>query len=247
MFSVHPLPTNTQEFLQMFLPYFPQYTYYQRTNTHQRTYVDEYNLFPTLSWTSYYHSTNPLSLPLYNNQEDNELCQTGLHHLTTEIHEKQFTAIGLTQALNRFVAPKANRFSINHYDHAIARYMEDTFLKNVTNTSPQKTEKFFIKSQYVIVINCMKKKYDNVISTGLCEINFYFEKFNFFSLLFNFLTSKELDLHCSHQIMLRTKQTHTYTNYKIIQHHYTSYTKSRNPQHRFIFLNCKYTSQVFLI
>ena len=175
MFSVHPLPTNTQEFLQMFVPYFPQYTYFQSTNNDQRTYVDEYSLFPTLSWSSYYHSTNPLSLPLYNNQEGNELCQTRLHHLTTAIHEKQFTTIGLTQTLNRFVAPKANRFSINHYDHAIARYMENTCLK----TNPQKTEKFFIKSQYVIVINCMKKKYDNVISTRLREINSYFDKFNF--------------------------------------------------------------------
>ena len=31
IFSVHPLHANTQEFLQMCLPYFPQYTYYQTT------------------------------------------------------------------------------------------------------------------------------------------------------------------------------------------------------------------------
>ena len=124
MFSVHPLHTNTQEFLQFCLPYFPQNTYYQTTNNDQRTYVDEHTLFPTLSWTSFYHFTNPSSFPLYNNQEDNDLCQTRLHHLTTALHEEQFTTIGLTQTLNSFVAQKANRSSINHYDHAIARYME---------------------------------------------------------------------------------------------------------------------------
>ena len=41
------------------------------------------------------------------------------------------------QTLNRFVAPKAKQFSINHYDHAIARYMEDTFLEDDENTNPK--------------------------------------------------------------------------------------------------------------
>ena len=49
-----------------------------------------------------------------------------LHHLTTTLHEKQFTIIVLNQTLNRFVAQKANRLFINHYDHAIARSMEET-------------------------------------------------------------------------------------------------------------------------
>ena len=74
------------------------------------------------------------------NPEDNELCQTQLHHLITELHEKQFTTIGLTRTLNRFVAQKANRFSINHYGHAIARYMDDD-----ENTNLQQSDKFFIK------------------------------------------------------------------------------------------------------
>ena len=52
---------------------------------------------------------------------------TRLHHLTTALHEKQFTTIALTQTLNRFNRQNANQFSINHYDHAIGRYMEDTF------------------------------------------------------------------------------------------------------------------------
>ena len=120
----------------MCLPFFPQYTFHQTTNNDQRTYVDKHALFPTLSWTSYYHFTNPLSLLLYNNQEDNEICQTRIHHLITAFYEKQFTTIGLTQTLKRFVAWKTNRFSINHYDQAIARYMEDTFLEDDTNTNP---------------------------------------------------------------------------------------------------------------
>ena len=135
MFSVHPLHTKRKEFLQRYLPFFPQYTYYQTTND-QRTKVDEYALFPALSWTSYYHFTKPLSIPLYNNQEDNDLCHTRLRHLTTELPEKHFTTIGLTQTLNRFVAKKAKRFSINHYDHAFARFMEDTFLEDDTKLTP---------------------------------------------------------------------------------------------------------------
>ena len=46
--------------------------------------------------------------------------------------------------------------------------------------------------------------------------------------------------------MLRTKHTHTYTYYKIIQHHYKTNTPSRNPHHRFQFINSKDTSPFFL-
>ena len=76
----------------------------------------------------------------------------------------------------------------------------------------------------------MNKKYDNIHSTSQHQAyDSCFDKFNRFSLTFNFLTQKERDLHCSCQIMLRTKQTHTNTFYKIIQHHYTSNTPSKNP------------------
>ena len=85
------------------------------------------------------------------------LCHTRIHHLTTALHEKQFTTIGLTETLNRFTAQKANQFSINHYDHAFARYMEDSFLEDDTNANPQLTENCFIRSQYVLTINCMNK------------------------------------------------------------------------------------------
>ena len=95
----------------------------------------------------------------------------------------------------------------------------------------------------------MNKKYDHIISTALRDTNAYdsyLNKFNHFSSTFSFLTTKKRNLHCSHQISLRTKQTHTYTYYKFIQHHYTTNTPPRNPQHRFQFINSKYTSPFFL-
>ena len=95
----------------------------------------------------------------------------------------------------------------------------------------------------------MNKKYNHIISSALRDTktyNFYFSKGNHFSKTFNSLTPKERDLHCSHQIMSRTKQTHTYTYYKFIQHHYTTKTQSQNPHHRFQIINSKYTSQFFL-
>ena len=186
--SVHPLHTNTKEFLQVCLPFLSQYTYYQaNTNNDQRTYNNEHALFPTPSWISYYQFSKPLSLPLYNNPDDNDLCHTRIHHLTTALHEKQFTTIGQTETLNRFTAQKANQFSINHYDHAIARYMEDTFSEDDTYANPQLTENCFIRSQYVLTINCMNKKFDQIISTALRDTKAYdpdFNKFNQISLTF---------------------------------------------------------------
>ena len=98
-----------------------------------------------------------MSLPLSNNQEDRELCQIQLHRLTMALLEKQFTSFGLTQTLHRFVPQKANRLSINPYNHAIARYMNGTVFKDDKKTNPQLFEKLFIKSQYVFFINCMNK------------------------------------------------------------------------------------------
>ena len=46
--------------------------------------------------------------------------------------------------------------------------------------------------------------------------------------------------------MLRTKQTHTYTYYRFIQNHFDLHTLSRQPHHRFQFINSKYTSPFFL-
>ena len=46
--------------------------------------------------------------------------------------------------------------------------------------------------------------------------------------------------------MLRTKQTHTYTYYQFIQHHYTHNTPARQLHHRYQYINSKYTSPFFL-
>ena len=46
--------------------------------------------------------------------------------------------------------------------------------------------------------------------------------------------------------MLRTKQTHTYTYCRFIQNHFNLHTPSRQPNHRFQFINSKYTSSFFL-
>ena len=53
-------------------------------------------------------------------------------------------------------------------------------------------------------------------------------------------------MHCSHDILLRTKQTHTYTYYRFIQNHYDLHTPSRQPHHRYQFNNSKYTLPFFL-
>ena len=95
----------------------------------------------------------------------------------------------------------------------------------------------------------MDKKHDHIISEALVDIQAYesfYDKFETFSLTFNFLTPKERDLHCSYDIMLRTKQTHTYTYYRFIQNHFNLHTPSRQPHHRFQFINSKYTSIFFL-
>ena len=94
----------------------------------------------------------------------------------------------------------------------------------------------------------MYKKYDNIISTALKNNKAYDSYFNIIQSLFafHFFTTKQRDLHCSHEIMLRTKLTHTYTYYIFIQHHYMFNTSARNPQHRLTFIKSKYTSSYFV-
>ena len=46
--------------------------------------------------------------------------------------------------------------------------------------------------------------------------------------------------------MLRTKQTQTHTCYRLIQNHFNLHTPSRQPHHRYQFINSKYTSPFFL-
>ena len=52
---------------------FPQYTYHHSDpNAENPNYVNEHVLYPTLSRISFYHFTNPPSLPLNNTPHYNE-------------------------------------------------------------------------------------------------------------------------------------------------------------------------------
>ena len=151
-------------------------------NDAKPNYVSEHVLYPTLTWTSYYHFTNRLSLPLYNTPYDNEVCSTQLYLLTTALNPKQFTQIGYRQSLTKFTAPTDNDYSIDYYDHNIIRPNEDLFLNNYLFPSPQLTEKFFIKTPYTFTLNVLNKKFDNVISAALRNIHAYFSYLNKFNL-----------------------------------------------------------------
>ena len=246
----HPHHTNTKDFLAITLPSFPQYTLNTPNDTNDtRSFVDEHVLMPTLHWTTYYHFTNPLCLPLSNTHSDIEKHKDMLYRLTATLTPRQFTYIGYKKSLKTFTAPRANEFTLEYYDHNIIRTNQDQFLGDDRFANPQLTEKFFIKTSYVFTLNIFDRKYDNIISEALTDMQAYEsfkEKFQLFSLTFHFLAPHERDLHCSHDIMLRTKQTHTYTYYRFIQSLFDLHTPSRQPHHRFQFLNSKYTSPFFL-
>ena len=246
----HPQHTNTKEFLAITLPSFPQYTLNTPHDANEtRNFVDEYVLMPTLSWTSYYYFTNPLCLPLSNTHIDIERNKDMLYQLTTPLTARQFTYVGYKKSLKTHTAPRANEYTLEYYDHNIIRANQDQFLDDDRFANPQITEKFFIKTPYVFTLNIFDRKFDHIISEALTNTQAYEsfkERFQIFSLTFHFLAPHERDLHCSHDIMLRTKQTHTYSYYRFIQNHFDLHTPSRQPHHRFQFINSKYTSPYFL-
>ena len=246
----HPQHTNTKEFLAITLPSFPQYTLNTPHDANEtRNFVDEYVLMPTLSWTSYYHFTNPLCLPLSSTSIDIERNKDMLYRLTTPLTARQFTYVGYKKSLKIHTAPRANEYTLEYYDHNIIRANQDQFLDEDRFANPQITEKFFIKTPYVFTLNIFDRKFDHIISEALTNTQAYEsfkERFQIFSLTFHFLAPHERDLHCSHDIMLRTKQTHTYSYYRFIQNHFDLHTPSRQPHHRFQFINSKYTSPYFL-
>ena len=246
----HPQHTNTKEFLAITLPSFPQYTLNTPHDANEtRNFVDEYVLMPTLSWTSYYHFTNPLCLPLTNTSIDTDRNKDMLYRLTTPLTARQFTYVGYKKSLKIHTAPRANEYTLEYYDHNIIRANQDQFLDDDRFANPQITEKFFIKTPYVFTLNIFDRKFDHIISEALTNTQAYKsfkERFQIFSLTFHFLAPHERDLHCSHDIMLRTKQTHTYSYYRFIQNHFDLHTPSRQPHHRFQFINSKYTSPYFL-
>ena len=93
------------------------------------------------------------------------------------------------------------------------------------------------------------KKNNHIISEALVDLQAYesfYDKFQLFLLTFHSLSPQERDLNSFHDIMLRTKQTHTYTYFRFIQNHFDFYTPSRQTNHHFQFINSKYTSPFFL-
>ena len=102
-----------------------------------------------------------------------------------------------------FTAPRANEYSIEHCDINIFRPNQDQFLGDDKFANPQLTENFFIRTPYIFTLSSIDKKNDHIISEALTDIEAYesfYEKFETFSLTFLFLTQKERDLHCSHDI-----------------------------------------------
>ena len=204
---------------------------------------------PTLHWTAYYNYTNPLYLPLTDTNEKIARNKNILHRLTTSLTPRQFTSVGYKKLLTTFTAPRANDYSIEYYDHYIIRPNHDQFLDEDRFANPQLTEIFFIKTPYLFTLNIFDKKHGHITSEALVDIQAYesfYDKFQLFSLTFHFLSPQERDLHCSHNIMLRTIQTHTYTSYRFKQNQFDLPTPSRQPHHRFQFINLKYTSPFFL-
>ena len=206
-------------------------------------------LITTIHWTAHYYYTNPLSLPLHNTTQDIERNNSELFRLTTSLTPRQFTNTGIKKLLKSFTAPRANDFLIEYYDHNIIRPNQDQFLDDDQFANIQLTEKFFIKTSYLFTLSILDKKHDHIISEALSVIqayNSFYEKFETLSQTFHFLTPKERGLHCSHDIVLRTKQTHIYTYYRFIQNCFDLHAPSRKPHHRFQFINSKYTSPFFL-
>ena len=95
---------------------------------------------PTLHWTAYYNYTNPLYLPLTNN-ENIEKNKSILYKLSTSLTPRQFTYVGNKKLLKTFTAPRANDYSIEYYDHNIIRPNQDQFLED-RFANPQLTKNF---------------------------------------------------------------------------------------------------------
>ena len=167
------------------------------------------------------------------NPTDNELCDSLIQKLTTALHLNQFTAIGLNQTLNRFIAQKANRLSINHYDHTGTRYMEDSPYDDDPNINPQLTEKFFINSKYFLQLDSTNKKFDHIIDLALTSTKAYKTFFTNSIVLHFYLTF-------SHQKKEKfTANRFTGTSYTVPQHCRFMFVISKNT----IFLNFTYCNE----
>ena len=88
-----------------------------------------------------------------------------LYRLTTTLTPRQSTYVGYKKLLKTFTAPRANKFTIEYYDHNIIRPNQDQFLDEDRFANPQLTEKFFIKtslySHLIFLIESMITSFQN--------------------------------------------------------------------------------------
>ena len=116
------------------------------------------SLIPKLQWTSYYHFSNPLCLPLINTPQEIERNKNDLFRLITALTPRKFTHVGYKKLLKLITAPRANEYSIEHYDHKIIRPNQDQFLDDDKFSNPQLTKKFFIRTPYIFTLSSIDKK-----------------------------------------------------------------------------------------
>ena len=106
-----------------------------------------------------------------------------MFRLTTALTPRHLTYVGYKKLPKTFTAPRANDYSIEYYDHSIIRSNQDQFLDDDKIVNPQITEIFFIKSSYIITLNILDKKHDQINSEALSDIHAYesfHEKFQTF-------------------------------------------------------------------
>ena len=75
--------------------------------------------------------------------------------------------------LKTVIAPRANEYSIEHYDHNIIRPNQDQFLDDDKFANPQLTEIFFIRTPYIFTLSSIDKKHNHIISEALIDIQAY--------------------------------------------------------------------------
>ena len=115
---------------------------------------------PIFHWKAYNNFTNPFVLPLHNTTHDIERNKSELFRLTTSLTPRQFTYVGFQKLLKSLTAPRANDYSIEHYDHNIIRPKQDHFFDDDYFAVPQLTENFFIKTSYLFTLNILDKNHD---------------------------------------------------------------------------------------
>ena len=131
-----------------------------------------------------------------------------IYRLKTALTLRQLIYVGFKKLLKSITGTRANDCTIEYHDHNIIRPNHDHFLDDDRFANPQLTEKFFIKTPYIFTLNIFDKKNDHVLSQALIDTQAYEnfqDKFQLFTLTFHLLTPQERDLHCSHDIKLRTK------------------------------------------